>query len=189
MSQASFCCHFSRITGMSPLQFQKRFWLYEAQRLMLTEITRAEAAAYNVDYDSSTRFGREYKRQFGELPRQNIQRLITADAVGALKGTGKRRLRLIAKRVKEWESYFSILNISILTCERLSSFKTGKKLIFMTLSVISKTLLLPEAASKLHVSEQDHHTGLFSKICSHSFFDTTVSLPPTFSASCLPIPV
>jgi AraC-like DNA-binding protein len=77
MSQPSLCRHFSRITGTSPLQFQKRLRLYEAQRLMLTEDKSAEAAAYEVGYDSPTQFNREYKRQFGEPPRRDIERLLT----------------------------------------------------------------------------------------------------------------
>jgi AraC-like DNA-binding protein len=74
MSRTSFCRHFSRITGMSPLQFQKRLRLYEAQRLMLMEDKRAEAAAYEVGYESPTQFNREYKRQFGEPPHRDIQK-------------------------------------------------------------------------------------------------------------------
>jgi transcriptional regulator GlxA family with amidase domain len=81
MSQASFCRHFSRITGMSPIRFQKRLRLYEAQRLMLTEDKSAETAAYEVGYESPNQFNREYKRQFGEPPRRDIQRLLTAGAV------------------------------------------------------------------------------------------------------------
>ncbi|MDR1250746.1 MAG: AraC family transcriptional regulator [Treponema sp.] len=77
MSRTSFCRHFSRITGMSPLQFQKRLRLYEAQRLMLTEHKSAETAAYEVGYESPTQFNREYKRQFGEPPYRDIQNLIT----------------------------------------------------------------------------------------------------------------
>jgi AraC-like DNA-binding protein len=84
MSQPSLCRHFSRITGTSPLQFQKRLRLYEAQRLMLTEDKSAETAAYEVGYDSPTQFNREYKRQFGEPPRRDIERLLTAGMVAVL---------------------------------------------------------------------------------------------------------
>ena len=80
MSQTSFCRHFSRITGMSPLQFQKRLRLYEAQRLMLTEKESAETAAFAVGYESPTQFNREYKRQFGEPPYRDIERLLTEGA-------------------------------------------------------------------------------------------------------------
>jgi AraC-like DNA-binding protein len=73
----SLCRHFSRITGTSPLRFQKRLRLYEAQRLMLTEDKGAETAAYEVGYENPTQFNREYKRQFGEPPHRDIQKLIT----------------------------------------------------------------------------------------------------------------
>jgi AraC-like DNA-binding protein len=76
MSPASFSRHFSRITGMSPLQFQKRLRLYEAQRLLLIEDKTAEAAAYEVGYESPTQFNREYKRQFGEPPHRDKERLL-----------------------------------------------------------------------------------------------------------------
>jgi AraC-like DNA-binding protein len=93
MSRTSFCRHFSRITGMSPLQFQKRLRLYEARRLMLTEDKSAETAAYEVGYDSPTQFNREYKRQFGEPPHRDIQKMVMAGAVignetGAVSLTG-----------------------------------------------------------------------------------------------------
>jgi AraC-like DNA-binding protein len=49
---------------------------------MMTEDKSAEAAAYEVGYDSPTKFNREYKRQFGESPHRDIQRVIsTKDAV------------------------------------------------------------------------------------------------------------
>jgi AraC-like DNA-binding protein len=48
MSPTSFSHHFGRITGTSPLQFQKRLRLYEAQRRMLTEDKSAETAAYEI---------------------------------------------------------------------------------------------------------------------------------------------
>jgi AraC-like DNA-binding protein len=76
MSQSSFCRHFSRITGMSPLQFQKRLRLYEARRLLLIGTT-AETAAYEVGYESPSQFNREYKRQFGEPPHRDRERLRT----------------------------------------------------------------------------------------------------------------
>jgi transcriptional regulator GlxA family with amidase domain len=83
MSTTSFCRHFSRITGLSPLQFQKRLRLYEARQILRSEGTSAEAAAYKVGYESPAQFNREYKRQFGEPPRRDRERLL---ALGALVG-------------------------------------------------------------------------------------------------------
>jgi AraC-like DNA-binding protein len=88
MPPTSFCRHFSRITGMSPLQFQKKLRLYEAQRLLLTENKTAEIAAYDVGYVSTTQFNREYKRQFGEPPHRDIERLLVAGVSGPDGETG-----------------------------------------------------------------------------------------------------
>ena len=78
MSTTSLCRHFSRITGMSPLKFQKRLRLYEAQHILLSGDNSAETAAYSVGYESSTQFNREYKRQFGEPPHRDRARRLTA---------------------------------------------------------------------------------------------------------------
>jgi AraC-like DNA-binding protein len=87
MSRTSFCRHFSRITGMSPLQFQKRLRLYEAQRLMLMEDKSAETAAFDVGYESPAQFNREYKRQFGEPPHRDIQKMLV-EKVTTIEETG-----------------------------------------------------------------------------------------------------
>jgi AraC-like DNA-binding protein len=59
-----------------PLQFQKKLRLYEAQRLMLMENNSAEIAAFAVGYESPAQFSREYKRQFGEPPHRDINRIL-----------------------------------------------------------------------------------------------------------------
>ena len=46
------------MTSVSPLQFQKRLRLSEAQRLMLTEGKDVATAAYEVGYASPTQFSR-----------------------------------------------------------------------------------------------------------------------------------
>ena len=58
---------------MSPLQYQKRLRLGEAQRLMLTEGKDVAAAAYAVGYESPTQFSREYKQLFGDAPGRDIK--------------------------------------------------------------------------------------------------------------------
>jgi AraC-like DNA-binding protein len=75
MSLPSFSRYFKQITGMSPIQFQKRLRLYEAQRLMFTEDKSAETVAFAVGYKSVPQFSREYNRQFGEPPHKDIKRL------------------------------------------------------------------------------------------------------------------
>lgn len=74
MSETSFYKHFKRITGMSPLSFQKRLRLDQAQRLMLGRELNASEAALAVGYESLQQFSREYKRLFGAPPRRDIMR-------------------------------------------------------------------------------------------------------------------
>ncbi|MGE8500214.1 MAG: AraC family transcriptional regulator N-terminal domain-containing protein [Pseudomonas sp.] len=63
---------FKEMTGMSPLQYQKRLRLEEAHRLMLQERVEASVACYRVGYESPSQFSREYSRFFGASPRSHI---------------------------------------------------------------------------------------------------------------------
>ncbi len=75
MAESSFYRHFSKVTSLSPLQYQKKLRLYEAHRLMLSENMDVANAAYEVGYESPSQFNREYKRLFGIPPKTNIVRL------------------------------------------------------------------------------------------------------------------
>lgn len=75
MAPSTFHRHFKQITTLSPLQYQKRLRLYEAQRLMLVENEYASSACLAVGYESPTQFNREYKRLFGEPPSRNIHKV------------------------------------------------------------------------------------------------------------------
>jgi AraC-like DNA-binding protein len=75
MSRTVFFEHFKRVTSLSPVQFQKRLRLLEAQRLLVEEHTTAEDAAYKVGYQSASQFSREFTRMFGEPPLKNASRL------------------------------------------------------------------------------------------------------------------
>lgn len=81
MAPSTFHKYFKQVTTLSPIQFQKHLRLHEAERLMLTEGLKVEDAALTVGYESSSQFSREYKRLFGESPRQDILRK-TARAAG-----------------------------------------------------------------------------------------------------------
>ena len=74
MAPSTFHHHFKEVTTVSPLQFQKRLRLHEAQRLMLMDDMDANSACEAVGYESLTQFNREYKRHFGEPPRRNVTR-------------------------------------------------------------------------------------------------------------------
>ena len=82
MSSSSFYQHFKDFTGMTPLQFQKQLRLQEARRLMLGEDLNASTAGYRVGYDDPSHFSREYKRQFGRPPMQDVEQLRAATTGG-----------------------------------------------------------------------------------------------------------
>lgn len=77
MAPSSFYRNFKKVTQVSPLQYQKRLRLSEAQRLMLIGEHNAESASYLVGYESPTQFSREYKRMFGNPPKTDIKKLVT----------------------------------------------------------------------------------------------------------------
>lgn len=82
MSPASLHRHFRAVTGLSPLQYQKRVRLYEARRRLLVEAEDAQTAGFNVGYDSPSQFSRDYARLFGAPPLRDVNRLREA-GVGA----------------------------------------------------------------------------------------------------------
>lgn len=75
MSSSSFHNHFRAMTSLSPLQYQKHLRLQEARRLMLAEDLDATRAAYQVGYESSSQFSREYSRLFGAPPLRDVSTL------------------------------------------------------------------------------------------------------------------
>lgn len=75
MAPSTFHKHFKEVTTLSPLQYQKRLRLGEAQRLMLSRGSDVAQAAFAVGYESVPQFIREYKRLFGEPPRRNVVRM------------------------------------------------------------------------------------------------------------------
>jgi AraC-like DNA-binding protein len=72
MSLSGFHQHFKTVTGLSPLQYQKRLRLQEARRLMIDEGLNAASAAFRVGYESPSQFSREYRRVFGTPPHQDV---------------------------------------------------------------------------------------------------------------------
>ena len=72
MSKTTFHRHFRTVTAIGPLQYQKRWRLNEAKRLMLTEGLDAATAALQVGYESASQFSREYARLFGAPPLRDI---------------------------------------------------------------------------------------------------------------------
>jgi AraC-like DNA-binding protein len=77
MSTSSFHKHFKAVTATTPLQYQKELRLLEARRLLTTGGASVTAVAYEVGYESSSQFSREYARKFGVPPSRDM-----ADATG-----------------------------------------------------------------------------------------------------------
>ena len=80
MAGSTFHRNFKQITTLSPLQYQKKLRLFEAQRLMLTEGVDVMSASYAVGYDSPTQFNREYKRMFGNSPGKDVRAILSITA-------------------------------------------------------------------------------------------------------------
>lgn len=78
MSASSFHRHFKAVTLMSPLQYQKQLRLLTARQMMLAENVDATQTAYQVGYESTSQFSREYARMFGAPPIRDIERLRVA---------------------------------------------------------------------------------------------------------------
>ena len=73
MSETTFHQHFRNVCGTTPLQYQKRMRLMEAQRLMTAKGEPVSSAALAVGYESPTQFSREFSRLFGMSPRSYRQ--------------------------------------------------------------------------------------------------------------------
>ena len=71
MSESTFFEHFKRITGTTPLRYQKECRLLEAQRLIQYGDISIADAALRVGYESASQFSREYSRKFGHPPRDD----------------------------------------------------------------------------------------------------------------------
>jgi AraC-like DNA-binding protein len=67
--------HFRALTAMSPLQYQKQVRLQMARSRMLMDGVDANAAAYEVGYESASQFSREYSRFFGQPPLRDVRTL------------------------------------------------------------------------------------------------------------------
>jgi AraC-like DNA-binding protein len=72
MSPSSFYRNFNKMTRTTPVQYQKQLRLYEARRLLVSEKTSVENAAYRVGYKSPNQFNRDYKKMFGAPPKSDV---------------------------------------------------------------------------------------------------------------------
>ncbi|WP_448332941.1 AraC family transcriptional regulator [Streptomyces sp. DSM 41534] len=75
MSTSAFYRNFQAVTGMSPIQFQKKIRLHEARLLLAAHPKDIAHIGYRVGYESPSQFSREYRRLFGAPPSQDAIRL------------------------------------------------------------------------------------------------------------------
>jgi len=68
MGVTTFHRRFKRITGLSPLQFQKQLRLLEARKRLAHSSLPVSQVAFEVGYESASQFNREYSRFFGHPP-------------------------------------------------------------------------------------------------------------------------
>lgn len=72
MSVSLFHQKFKSAVGMGPLQCQKRLRLTEARRLMLDENKNVTQASLEVGYESVSQFTRDYRKMFGQSPKEDV---------------------------------------------------------------------------------------------------------------------
>lgn len=73
MASSTLHHNFRKLTGTSPVQYQKSLRLQAARSLMLTERVDVNTAALRVGYKSVAQFSREYARRFGAPPSRDIK--------------------------------------------------------------------------------------------------------------------
>lgn len=74
MSVSAFHKHFKYVTAMSPIQYQKQLRLQKARELLFTKTHEVGEVAFNVGYESSSQFSREYARFFGLSPQKDLMK-------------------------------------------------------------------------------------------------------------------
>jgi len=72
MSPSSLHQHFKTVTGMTPIQYQRRIRLHEARRMLLVDSIDIGEASFRVGYQSHSQFSKDYRRYFGRLPKDDV---------------------------------------------------------------------------------------------------------------------
>lgn len=75
MSESVFYRQFKRVTGQSPIQFQKQLRLLEARKMLIAQAQPVATAAFSVGYESLSQFNRDYTRSFGSPPARDAARI------------------------------------------------------------------------------------------------------------------
>ena len=91
LSPSAFHRQFKAVTELSPLQYQKRVRLLHARSLLVAGKGNATSIAFDVGYESSTQFSREYARLFGLPPSKDLSRLALRAGSGKVQRGSSRR--------------------------------------------------------------------------------------------------
>ena len=70
MSSSSFHKYFKDVTGLSPIQFQKKTRLMNARGHIISSVKDIAEIAFEVGYEIPSQFSKEYSRQFGLSPKE-----------------------------------------------------------------------------------------------------------------------
>jgi AraC-like DNA-binding protein len=76
MSPSAFHRAFQAVTATTPIQFQKQLRLQAARVRLLADRRDIAGVAFAVGYESPSQFSRDYRRQFGASPREDIAQLV-----------------------------------------------------------------------------------------------------------------
>jgi AraC-like DNA-binding protein len=72
MSPSSLHQHFRTVTGMTPIQYQRRIRLQAARRSLIMDSIDVGEASFRVGYQSHSQFSKDYRQYFGRLPKQDV---------------------------------------------------------------------------------------------------------------------
>jgi AraC-like DNA-binding protein len=72
MSPSSLHQHFRHVTGMTPIQYQKRIRLQNARKSLLLDSLDIGEASFRAGYQSHSHFSRDYRQYFGRLPKDDV---------------------------------------------------------------------------------------------------------------------
>ena len=72
MSPSSLHQHFKAVTGMTPIQYQRRIRLQEARKSLLLDSIDIGEASFRVGYQSHSQFSKDYRQYFGRLPKDDV---------------------------------------------------------------------------------------------------------------------
>ncbi len=76
MSSSSFYRNFKKMTGISPLQYQKRWKLTQAKNLYSQVILMQQLHPMKLVIKAQRSLSRKYKKMLGKSPKSDIKNLI-----------------------------------------------------------------------------------------------------------------